>query len=264
MADFYKGYFDDHCFAHHGILGQKWGIRRYQNADGTLTAAGKARMNEVSNSKIRSKLDTSAARRVYKQNARYASSAAIANSRKSVKLQKKAEKYAEGTEENKRLLKESKEAAERSNKFSKMSDAATKKIQDIDEGKIKAGRDFIVQRDLDIDITHLPMYIETAKEAMEPILGQTTTPNPWLGRNEYRVIEKQKSSGNDSMESVYKKYAKEYLNVTTNYETDPVLRKRQIDRKKFIEKEVQDAVKASGAKDPDYETRKILKDFKNS
>ena len=26
---------------HHGILGMKWGIRRYQNADGTLTAAGK-------------------------------------------------------------------------------------------------------------------------------------------------------------------------------------------------------------------------------
>lgn len=26
---------------HHGILGQKWGVRRYQNADGTLTAAGK-------------------------------------------------------------------------------------------------------------------------------------------------------------------------------------------------------------------------------
>lgn len=26
---------------HHGILGMKWGIRRYQNKDGTLTAAGK-------------------------------------------------------------------------------------------------------------------------------------------------------------------------------------------------------------------------------
>ena len=26
---------------HHGILGQRWGIRRYQNEDGTLTAAGK-------------------------------------------------------------------------------------------------------------------------------------------------------------------------------------------------------------------------------
>lgn len=29
--------------AHHGIKGQKWGIRRYQNPDGTLTEAGKKR-----------------------------------------------------------------------------------------------------------------------------------------------------------------------------------------------------------------------------
>lgn len=28
---------------HHGILGQKWGVRRYQNEDGTLTPAGKER-----------------------------------------------------------------------------------------------------------------------------------------------------------------------------------------------------------------------------
>lgn len=29
--------------AHHGILGMKWGVRRFQNQDGTLTTAGKAR-----------------------------------------------------------------------------------------------------------------------------------------------------------------------------------------------------------------------------
>lgn len=29
--------------AHHGVQGQKWGVRRYQNADGSLTNAGKRR-----------------------------------------------------------------------------------------------------------------------------------------------------------------------------------------------------------------------------
>lgn len=37
--------FDDwnDILCHHGVKGQKWGIRRYQNSDGTLTAEGLAR-----------------------------------------------------------------------------------------------------------------------------------------------------------------------------------------------------------------------------
>lgn len=31
---------------HHGILGQKWGVRRFQNKDGSLTLSGKKRYND--------------------------------------------------------------------------------------------------------------------------------------------------------------------------------------------------------------------------
>ncbi len=33
----------EYCLQHYGILGQKWGVRRYQNEDGSLTPAGKKR-----------------------------------------------------------------------------------------------------------------------------------------------------------------------------------------------------------------------------
>ena len=31
---------------HHGIIGQKWGVRRFQNSDGSLTSAGKERYGQ--------------------------------------------------------------------------------------------------------------------------------------------------------------------------------------------------------------------------
>ena len=40
-------YNTDNYLQHYGILGMKWGVRRYQNADGTLTAAGKRRQQRL-------------------------------------------------------------------------------------------------------------------------------------------------------------------------------------------------------------------------
>ena len=51
--------------AHHGIKGQRWGIRRYQNPDGSLTAEGKIRYDTSLYSKEnRSKLQSNYAKRV--------------------------------------------------------------------------------------------------------------------------------------------------------------------------------------------------------
>lgn len=44
--DYYWALTDQNYIAHHGILGQKWGVRRYQDKSGRLTAEGKKRKHE--------------------------------------------------------------------------------------------------------------------------------------------------------------------------------------------------------------------------
>lgn len=54
----------DNELYHHGIKGQRWGIRRYQNSDGSLTNAGRKRYLDDPNVKgAKQELDSALAKR---------------------------------------------------------------------------------------------------------------------------------------------------------------------------------------------------------
>lgn len=52
---------------HHGIKGQKWGVRRYENADGSLTAEGKDRYSRKQFNRDKGIYGTVAAKRLQRK-----------------------------------------------------------------------------------------------------------------------------------------------------------------------------------------------------
>ena len=55
MGDFDNVSYDE--IKHHGIKGQKWGVRRFQNADGSLTADGRKRYGSEDMRNVKKQVD---------------------------------------------------------------------------------------------------------------------------------------------------------------------------------------------------------------
>ena len=148
---------------HHGILGMKWGVRRYQNADGTLTAKGKARYMKVESSEHLQKSETRKARKILNTHVNMDPKYAQSYSNMSKKSQAKAKRYMEGSDKYNKHMKKAKKNARLAKEHAKNATKALGKIRDIDSGKLKAGRDFIVQTDMNIRITNLGTWYDLVK-----------------------------------------------------------------------------------------------------
>jgi len=152
---------------HHGILGQRWGVRRFQNADGSLTSAGMKRYRTNSGGGYTSAIE-GAAKSMSRKNVsdkvtKEASS--ITNGLKNLSPQQKVALTTAGSKGVKKIAQEgkkaSKEAAkqqvrkEASDKASKMSDEELKKrvsrmnlekqFEDLSSRNVSAGKNYVYE-----------------------------------------------------------------------------------------------------------------------
>ena len=90
---------------HHGILGQRWGLRRYQNKDGSLTKAGLKRYGSESNFNKIAKAEAKAKKEAEAAKFRKRTEAELAKIRKKYKIPspEKEDKNAKGSKKEKSI-----------------------------------------------------------------------------------------------------------------------------------------------------------------